>query len=406
MKPPARLACLLLAVALALPAGLVLAAPAGAPAAASAAAPLADGPNLLQNPGFEAPFVKQCCQTDLNVYGPNTPIDEVQVAHGWLAWWLQPDSSPEFPSSCPSCASWHRPEWREANCGNEDCRLRIHTGDNAQKYFTYYSVHEAGMFQQVGGITPASRLRFSAYMQAWSTHSDYGPSSGQQSMGMRVGIDPFGGTNPFSPSIIWSPVSDVYDAWGLYTVEAVARAGTVTVFTRSLPHYAFQHNDIYVDDASLVVVGASGTSPNTGGNPPAPTAVPTPVSGYRYVVQRGDNYYRIARRFGVTVQSIYAANRIVNPNILYVGTVLIIPGVSGPPSTGSSPAPTQPAPAATPTATLSPAEIPGAFTYVVQRGDNLYRLSVRFGTTIARIKQLNNLVGDIIYIGQVLIIAP
>jgi len=39
-------------------------------------------------------------------------------------------------------------------------------------------------------------------------------------------------------------------------------------------------------------------------------------------------------------------------------------------------------------------------------GDNLYRLSVRFNTTVARIKQLNGLVGDIIYIGQVLIIAP
>jgi LysM repeat protein len=43
---------------------------------------------------------------------------------------------------------------------------------------------------------------------------------------------------------------------------------------------------------------------------------------------------------------------------------------------------------------------------VVQRGDNLYRLSRRFNTTVARIKQLNNLVGDIIFIGQTLIIAP
>ena len=30
-------------------------------AGSAAAAPAADGPNLLQNPGFEAPYVKQCC---------------------------------------------------------------------------------------------------------------------------------------------------------------------------------------------------------------------------------------------------------------------------------------------------------------------------------------------------------
>ncbi len=409
MTISARLACVLLVVTLALPASLALAAPTAAPAAAPAPAMLADGPNLLQNPGFESPFVKQCCQTDLNTYNPNTPIDEVQVAQGWLGWWLVPDSSPQFPSNCPGCASWHRPEWREANCGNDECRLRIRSGANAQKYFTFFSVHEAGMYQQVGGIAPGTRLRFSAYMQAWSTHADYGPSSGQETMGMRVGIDPFGGTNPFSANIIWSPVADVYDAWGFYSVEAVARGSTVTVFTRSRPHYALQHNDIYVDDASLVVAGAAG--PTTGDSPApaptsAPTAVPTPVSGFRYVVQRGDNYYRIARRFGVTVQAIYAANNVANPNLLYAGSVLIIPGVSGPAPATGGPAPTQAAPAPAPTATLSPAEVPGAFTYVVQRGDNLYRLSVRFGTTVARIKQLNNLTGDIIYIGQVLIIAP
>jgi LysM repeat protein len=401
MKHLARLACLVVVVALAVPAGLAFAAPAVAPAA--------DGPNLLQNPGFESPFGKQCCQTDLSIYLPNTPIDEVQVAHGWLGWWLVPDSDPAHPSSCAGCAAWHRPEWREANCGDV-CANRVRSGGNAQKYFTFFSVHDAGMYQQVGGIAPGSRLRFSVYMQGWSTHAEYGNSSGQSSMGMRVGIDPFGGTNPFSANVIWSPVVDTYDAWGLYTVEAVARAGTVTVYTRSTPHYGLQHNDICVDDASLVVVDGASPNPNPGGNPAPtapsapPTTAPTPVSGLRYVVQRGDNYYRIARRFGVTVQALYAANNVTNPNILYAGSVLIIPGVSEPPTQGA-PAPTQGPPAA-PTATQSPAEIPGAFTYVVQRGDNLYRLSVRFGTTVARIKQLNNLVGDIIFIGQVLIIAP
>jgi LysM repeat protein len=383
---------LVLCLALALTAvGTAYAAPAPAPAAA-------DGPNLLGNPGFESPYTKQCCHAEPE-FLPNTPIDEVQVAAGWLGWWLQPDQDPFHPGSCenkPGCSvAWHRPEWREANCGDV-CGNRIHSGGNAQKYFTFFSVHDAGMYQRVTGILPGQRLRFSVYMQGWSTHADYGLSSGQQSMGMRIGIDPFGDTNPFSPNIVWTPVADIYDAWGFYSVEAVAQGGAVTVFTRSTPVYPLQHNDIYIDDASLVVVGAGPASAPTS---VAPAPAPTQPPGLRYVVVPGDNYYRIARKFGVSVNAIFQANPTATPNLLKVGQVLFIPGVVGAPA----PVPTTVAPAPPPTSAAPP---PGAFSYVVQRGDNLYRLSLRFNTTIARIKELNHLVGDIIFIGQVLIIAP
>jgi LysM repeat protein len=369
------------------------------------AAPLADGPNLLQNPGFEAPYAKQCCES-------NIPIAEVQVAWGWSGWWLQPNQDPQHPSAGGN-PSWHRPEWREANCGSP-CANRVRSGGDAQKYFTFWSVHDAGMYQQVSGVTPGTLLRFSTYMQAWSTDAQYGLSNYNQTMGMRVGIDPFGGTDAFSPNIIWSDPFDTFDAWGLYSVEATAGSGTVTVFTRSTPHYGNQHNDIYVDDASLVVVNSSNPGGNGGGNvppnnpppPPAPepTAVPTPVPGFPYVVVRGDNYYRIAQRFGVSLSLLYQVNHVTNPRILYVGTVLLIPSDNPPPDNGGGQPENTPPPQ--PTATTPPSELPGAFAYTVQRGDNLFRLSLRFGVSIARIKQLNGLVSDIIFIGQTLIIAP
>lgn len=369
-------------------------------AGSAAAAPAADGPNLLQNPGFEAPYVKQCCGPD------GLPIGEVQVAHGWLGWWLQPGLDSQHPSS-GGTPSWHRPEWREANCG-APCANRVRSGNDAQKYFTFDSVHDAGMYQQVPGITPGTVLLFSIYMQAWATNSTYGPSDFQQHMGMRVGIDPFGGTNAFSPNVIWSDIHDTFDAWGLYTIQATAQAGTVTVFTRSTPLYGDQHNDIYLDDASLVAVGAG----SAGGNnaqpanfvpPPAPPSVPTAVPGFTYVVVPGDNYYRIALRFGVSLSALLAANPSSTPNILFVGTVLTIPGVSAPAGNGALP---NNPPPPTPAPTVSPSQLPGAVKYVVQRGDNLYRLSLRFGVSIARIKQENGLVSDIIFIGQVLFIAP
>jgi LysM repeat protein len=383
----------------------------GTVAAATLSAPAAaDGPNLLANPGFESPYAKQCCHTS-PAFPPGTPIDEVQVAAGWSGWWLEPDQDPYHPGSCenkPGCnVAWHRPEWREAACGSP-CADRVRSGGNAQKYFTFFSVHDAGMYQRAGGVAPGQRVRFSIYMQGWTTHSNYGNSDFSQSMGMRIGIDPFGGTNPYSGNVQWSAPNDVYDTWGLYAIEAVARAGAVTVFTRSTPNYGFQHNDIYLDDASLVVVGAGPANPNpvnpTTGPNPTVAAPPTQVTGLKYVVVPGDNYYRIARRFGVSVSSILLANPTATPNLLKVGQVLIIPGVTSvPAATVPAPAPTAMGPAA-PTATVAPPA--NAFTYVVQRGDNLFRLSLRFNTTVQRIKQLNNLVSDIIFIGQTLIIAP
>jgi len=68
-----------------------------------------------------------------------------------------------------------------------------------------------------------------------------------------------------------------------------------------------------------------------------PTGTPTtPVPGcpQKYVVQFGDTLFSIARRFGSTVQAIAAANGIVNPNCIRAGQVLSIPcpGTTPPPT--------------------------------------------------------------------------
>ena len=103
-------------------------------------------------------------------------------------------------------------------------------------------------------------------------------------MRMRIGIDPTGGTNPWAGSIVWSEEQNPLDAWSLFSVEAVARANSVTVFTSSAPDYPSKHNNVYWDDASLTAVAPPATPTNTPRpyvpptNTPVPTATFTPTN--------------------------------------------------------------------------------------------------------------------------------
>ncbi len=101
-----------------------------------------------------------------------------------------------------------------------------------------------------------------------------------------------------------------------------------------------------------------------------------------HVVQRGETLYSIARRYGTTVQAIMSANGLSNPNFIYVGQRLTIGGGGGS-SRGGGAAPA--------TGTV----------HVVQRGETLYSIARRYGTTAAALAAANGLRNpNLIYVGQ------
>ena len=120
----------------------------------------------------------------------------------------------------------------------------------------------------------------------------------------------------------------------LYTVQngdtlaAIARRFSSTVQT------LVQRNNIANPD--LIYSGQQLVVPDANGAPAPPPPSPT-GDQTRYTVQRGDTLASIARRFGTTVLALVQANNIGNPNLIYVGRVLVIPG------TGSAPTPPPPA---------------------------------------------------------------
>jgi LysM repeat protein len=56
------------------------------------------------------------------------------------------------------------------------------------------------------------------------------------------------------------------------------------------------------------------------------TPAPTPVSGERYTVKKGDTMWAIALDHGISLADLQAANPGVEPRTMAVGTVLVIPG--------------------------------------------------------------------------------
>ena len=60
---------------------------------------------------------------------------------------------------------------------------------------------------------------------------------------------------------------------------------------------------------------------------PTPLPAPTPTPAHEvYVVKPGDSVYKIAKRFGTTMQAIILANNLRNPDRIYPGETLYIPG--------------------------------------------------------------------------------
>jgi len=111
---------------------------------------------------------------------------------------------------------------------------------------------------------------------------------------------------------------------------------------------------------------------------------PTQADTQTHVVQQGETLFRIALRYGVTVEALQAANGIVGTRI-YAGQTLIIPG------------PNTPSPA--------PVTEPGAgAVHIVQPGETLFTIGLKYNLPWTAIQTANGLQGTTVYAGQKLTI--
>jgi len=118
------------------------------------------------------------------------------------------------------------------------------------------------------------------------------------------------------------------------------------------------------------------------------------VRRYLHVVKPGDTLAAIARRYGSSVEVIAAANGIRNPRALRVGQTLVVPKGPGDHYARAS--------AARRPAGEKVASVETPERYVVRRGDTLYSIARRFGTSAEELQRRNRLPDSTIRPGDVL----
>jgi hypothetical protein len=233
--------------------------------------------DVLRNGGFEADWGEEKSHRCLIFPKGGEPYEKnvgnIFTPPHWVFWFYHDPGKYDQPEG--------RDSWKK------NAPERVRGGEKAYMWFTFNRCHDAGLLQQVR-VGSGARLRFSAWMHAWSnglSEEDGGrPNNGRWSDGagfekvaweagtlphdtgdkqedakpnftFQVGIDPTGGTNPLADTVEWGKAYHIYNGYVKpLEAEAVAESDVVTVFVRSKTLWAFKHDDAYVDDAELVIL--------------------------------------------------------------------------------------------------------------------------------------------------------
>lgn len=137
------------------------------------------------------------------------------------------------------------------------------------------------------------------------------------------------------------------------------------------------------DPAALPTPGADGG-----------VQVTPPATGQTtYTVVAGDTLFSIASAYGITVDELATANNIDPNGLLTPGQALIIPAAG--------------TVTVQPTVVGQPTTTAGERVHIVQAGENLFRIGLRYGFTVAELAAYNNIANpNYISVGQTILIPP
>jgi LysM repeat protein len=207
-------------------------------------------------------------------------------------------------------------------------------------------------------------------------------ATGSQSSASQATVSAAGAATPKpapSQTTVSAPAAQVSGQGTVYTVQLGDTLGAIAkqfgVTTKAIIELnSLTNPDVLMVGQELKIPGPQAASEQGGSGEAA---------GGVYIVSQGDTLGSIAKRFGVSVAELQELNDIADPDQIFVGQELRIPN-----SAAESPA--------TPTSSEEK-------TYVVQQGDTLFKIALRFGITLEALESANNITDtNKVYPGQVL----
>lgn len=242
----------------------------------------------LVNGGFEATWSEESSHHGLRVSRTAEPtsveLEDLYAPPGWVAWYRVD-------------GKWCPPEGRttrDANLG------RVRAGEQAYVLAAANKPFDGGLMQAMS-VNPGDRLRFTVWAHAWSnfgeaegselsSHPDdprwsegagfepylalegsLAESPQAEALGNAtfwVGMDPSGGRNPLADTVVWGQGAHIYNEYAeVPAVEATADGDRVTLFIRVRFQGGFRHQEGYLDDVRLDIVGEKGDEAGGRGTP-------------------------------------------------------------------------------------------------------------------------------------------
>jgi hypothetical protein len=226
------------------------------------AAPAQQGTNLLQNPGFEQPFVDGAAQN-------------------WTRWFRETEKQSE---DC-TIAYHFRPKWNIQPASTD----LVRQGSASQYIGNNWDTWSGGVYQTVA-VTPGATYRFTFSARGRGSNEP-SPAASETGLNMniRAGIDPNGSGLWNDTDVVWGSAGSPHDQWQQFTVQATATGNQVTVFTSADwgvtgANQCRQFMDTWYDAAELVAAAAptaiAQSSPTPAPQPTQPSAAtPTLATG-------------------------------------------------------------------------------------------------------------------------------
>lgn len=257
--------------------------------------------NLLQNPGFESDYSGRMGRGDFNF-----PV-------GWHGWYTDSPHT-EYWMNVPPTGYPHNGPFRRS-------------GTNAQSIAKGGGSFTAAAIQRVPNIPAGAVVHGSAWV--------YIENNEGTNAQVRIGIGSNVVTDVYG-DITWSQWEKRLNGQHQISVEHIATGGEVSIFIFATQTWANDPNAVYIDDASLTIVGEAevpgeDNEENVVVEPPRPSGVAFVVpqdsgegGAITHIVGSGDTLASIAVAYGVKIDDIIALNGLDKSSFLQLDQALII----------------------------------------------------------------------------------